>query len=257
MGDDGFEVESFASNSFLVGLSAFIQGECGACPPTKPRSLSCLSPEVSKRLHLCRTSHDLPCGMKTTAYPGLGADGTIDWSKFHIPTSIEDTDTLAQGAHLAAMIHTVLCRLETETPKAAAEEQQQRKVASVEGDFALALDTIRGHILSGTDPDAFVALCVCLAILERALFGIFREGTALDMSRRDGPTEGNSADALTVQEGSDSKGTAGIGPVMILRDLIATPQVKAALPEAMVTVLRLLLLPQGFNIRNLVVSGRT
>ena len=42
---------------------------------------------------------------------------------------------------------------------------------------------------------------------------------------------------------------------MILRDLIATPEVKAALPEQMVTVLRLLLLPLGFNIRNLVVSG--
>ncbi|CAN0425659.1 unnamed protein product, partial [Scytosiphon promiscuus] len=39
---------------------------------------------------------------------------------------------------------------------------------------------------------------------------------------------------------------------MILRDLIATPEIKAALPEQMVAVLRLLLLPQGFNVRNLV-----
>ncbi|CAN0532160.1 unnamed protein product, partial [Scytosiphon promiscuus] len=39
---------------------------------------------------------------------------------------------------------------------------------------------------------------------------------------------------------------------MILRDLIATPEVKAALPEQMLAVLRLLLLPLRFNIRNLV-----
>ena len=129
------------------------------------------------------------------------------------------------------------------------------------------------------EEEVYVALCVCLAILERALYDIHRggnarRGEACGITRSAGVTRATATATEECKGGvaddsvdSSSGGVGGVGggdedlggeavrPAMILRDLIATPEVKAALPEQMVTVLRLLLLPLGFNIRNLVVSG--
>lgn len=67
----------------------------------------------------------------------------------------------------------------------------------------------------------------------------------------------NSGGVRTTQGGRSEDGfdVPLVAPVMILRDLIATPEIEAALPEQMLALLRLLLLPMGFNIRNLVWHG--
>lgn len=127
------------------------------------------------------------------------------------------------------------------------------------------------------DEQVYVALCVCLTVLERALYDLYRAAKlAAATSERSNSSDGlentgNCKDAPVTCEdagiggghsfggggdtvgGGSEEGVGAGATMMILRDLIATPEITAALPEQMVAVLRLLLLPTGFNIRNLVV----
>ncbi|CAN0431268.1 unnamed protein product, partial [Discosporangium mesarthrocarpum] len=91
--------------------------------------------------------------------------------------------------------------------------------------FGSALPGVRDGIVNGTIEEAYVAFMVSLTILEKTLYSIYYR-------LRD-----------------DSKST------LILKDLIATVELAEALPTEMVALLRLLLLPLGFNVRNLVWHG--
>lgn len=219
----------------------------------------------------------------------------IDWPRVNIPPR-ESANALAEGVRLALLCHTALsrhCFLDTSTASTTSNlgtagvsrdsGQQQRMWPTqrhrqhlananvgdlTEGNtlpFASALPRVITGIVKGSAEDALVCLCVCLTILEKALYNISREepspplpqsGTSEEQSGL-GKTTPYVLDADVGGGGGD--GDAGgegevVGPAMILRDIIATPQVKAAFPEQLVAVLRLLLLPLSFNIRNLVVS---
>lgn len=137
------------------------------------------------------------------------------------------------------------------------------------------MQRVCNEIVQGQDDEAFIALCVCFTILEKKLHKIYREGTSVATGRDETgtcrtnavcasipPSPGPAPTDATTSGGDDSAvqssngdGSVQARPAMILRDLIETPAVKAALPEQMIDVLKLLLLPQGFNIRNLAVSG--
>lgn len=270
---NGFEVQAFSQTPFLVDLAAFIRGEAGAVLPSKPAALSSLSPEVLARLHFPENCARQPLRefADTGARASAGAvadDGTIDWFVVDVPLSMEDDndETLGKGARLAISCHAALRRHAAAAVSLDGLQQQQKQQleSTVELPFSSALPNVRRCIVHGSDEEAFVGLCVCLTILEKALYDIYRAGTlhtqhrnadessgATVMSNRNSPgvAPDGQADLIDVRD----RAVVG-GPAMIFRDLIATSQVKAALPEKMVTVLRVLLLPDGFNIRNLVVS---
>lgn len=170
---------------------------------------------------------------------------------------IEDGEMLAKGAQLAVACHSALAPSDAGEREDAVSKCHQRGTSLGGGtSFAAVLESIRRRLLSGSDSEAFVALCVCLTILEKALYNIYREGAQGRASQPDEPTDVDRAPVPRGACSGEHRAPGAGGPAMILRDLIATPQVKSALPGAMVAVLRLLLLPLGFNIRNLVVSRR-
>lgn len=106
------------------------------------------------------------------------------------------------------------------------------------------------------EEEVYVGFCVCLIILERALYDIYRQRASSSSSKKKSNAPGQHGGGVQAHgEGSESVGAPLVAPAMILRDLIATPEVEAALPEQMLALLRLLLLPMGFNIRNLVWHG--
>lgn len=261
---DGLEAAFFASNPFLTNLAAFVRGKGtrksndGALlafeATDKPATLTSLSPEVLACLQRLprhdeqpqQGSADRRAGDSGTA--NFGKDGTIDWSRVAISSSSEEggEEALAEGARLAASCHAMLLRSAASNTAAADGGQPQ---------CARALPCVFERIVQGSDEEAYLALCVCLAVLEKALYGIYREGSGgCDTDSNTGAgDEGGQVAGDGLCGGGGGGGTV-VARAMILRDLIATPQVKAALPEQVVAVLRLLLLPLGFNIRNLVVS---
>lgn len=233
--------------------------------------------------------------------PLLGEDGRIEWSLVRIPVDGEgsegEEEALAEGARLAVVCHAVLQRnhqqqlqhqqqqpsspprsLRRPLPPPLPQEEENERMqtmwaekhpnerAALELPFAEALPGVIERIVGAgsRDEGVYVALCVCLTILERALYDIYRHG-AITSNRKTSNTGGvrdsggmeapkGGADDLKEAATVGERGASVVAPVMILRDLIATPEIKSALPEKMLSVLRLLLLPTGFNIRNLVVS---
>lgn len=245
-----FEAEPFASRSFLA---EFLRGESTAGQPLKSQRFTCMSPEVSRRLKFCST-----IGSSQTEYlsaaTSVTAGGVIDWTRLHLPASIEEDEMFAEGGRLAAASHVTLFRVPTSNLMNTFSTQQQRIISPDYFPLLSTLQTVRQYTLDGSDSEAYVALCVCLTLLERALFDVYRRGTPQISSRSNESTEtvrGGMCEGENLGKSGDSVVPS---PVMILRDLIATPQIAAALPKAMVTILKLLLLPLGFNIRNLVVS---
>ncbi|CAM9255194.1 unnamed protein product, partial [Laminaria digitata] len=221
-------------------------------------------------------------------------DGSVDWPRVGIaPDSEGEEATLVEGARLAVLCQEALQR-QRQNSSSQARWMGGRLERAISGPgrlpFSGALQGVAERIVHGgscsssneeeeekeeAKEEVYAALCVCLAVLERALYDIHREGNGRPGASRDATTSVGvtRAAAATAAEGRkegvigdsvDSNGSGGGGgdedpggvrPAMILRDLIATPEVKAALPEKMVAVLRLLLLPLGFNIRNLVWHG--
>ena len=227
-------------------------------------------------------------------------DGSIDWRRVGIaPNSEGDEATLAEGARLAALCHGALQRQRQESSSQAQGMGERLEKAVSESSrlpFPAALAGVAERIVRAPPPfsssaasdkekkegaateEVYVALCVCLAVLERALYDIHRGGNRKpgvpyrpsanvdDTGAATITVEGVKGDAIGDSHsisnaaggggsgvGDEYRGGEAVRPAMILRDLIATPEVKAALPEQMVAVLRLLLLPLGFNVRNLVV----
>lgn len=259
---DGLEAAFFASTRFLTNLAAFVRGRGrtkndGALlafeVTDKPATLTSLSPEVLACLQRLPRHDEQPQqgsadrrADRGTAI--FGEDGTIDWSRVPISSSLEEDgeEALEGGARLAASCHAMLLR-SAESNTAAADGGQPQ--------CARAFPCVFERIVQGSDEEAYLALCVCLAVLEEALYGIYREGSGgCDTDSNTGAGDEGGQVAGDCLCGGGGGGGTVVARAMILRDLIATPQVKAALPEQVVAVLRLLLLPLGFNIRNLVVS---
>ena len=224
-------------------------------------------------------------------------DGSVDWPRVGIASTTEGGEeaTLDEGARLAVLCHEALKR-QRQNSSSQAQWMGGRLERAVSGPnrlpFSGALQGVAERIVPGSSSSSspsddeeeeeeevgvYAALCVCLAVLERALYDIHRGkgrpgescGTTTSAGvARAAATEGRKGGVIDDSVDSNSGGGDGLGvcggdkdlggeavrPAMILRDLIATPEVKAALPEQMVAVLRLLLLPLGFNIRNLVVG---
>lgn len=206
----------------------------------------------------------------TTTEIGSGGIFTrIDWSRVHIPSS-EDGEDLAEGVRLAISCHAALNRhrsfgsstvstADEGVPQVGDEPQDASQVASTR------ITGLINGIVNGSAEDVYVCLCICLTMLEKTLFSIAHEkapppsqldAKVNEVYRQRG--DGSKAPIIDFDvDNSDAGGNVAeiaAAPAMILRDLIATPQVKAALPEQLLVVLRLLLLPMGFNIRNLVVG---
>lgn len=233
----------------------------------------------------------------------IGEDGRIEWSLVKIAAggdaSEGDEDSLAEGARLAVVCHAELQRKQQQQllqqqrssppspppppPPPPQEEENERlqtlttlavragrhpdERAMLELPFAEALPGVIERIVGteSKDEEIYVALCICLTILERALYDIYRQGTS-NIRRKTKNVGGEHGAGVNEapegnSEGSEQPEDVGEGcasvvaPAMIMRDLIATPEIKSALPKQMVAVLRLLLLPMGFNIRNLVVRS--
>lgn len=290
--EEGF----FSSSPFFRSLRAFVRRGTGtggdgadnitaifcsaAASFKKPASVTCLSPEVLGRLRFVdaaaanakRQQHERPPAVtaETTASEEeeevalIGEDGRVEWSLVRIAADGDggegDEKALVEGARLAVVCHTALLRNQQQQQLL----QQQR--SSLELPFAEALPGVVERIVGAEskDEEVYVALCVCLTILERALYDIYRQGASSSIRKTknvggdidSGGTETHEGDSdgSKEAEGVGERGASIVAPAMILRDLIATPEIKSALPEQMVSVLRLLLLPMGFNIRNLVVS---
>lgn len=223
-------------------------------------------------------------------------DGSVDWPRVGIAsTSGGEEATLDEGARLAVLCHEALQR-QRQKSSSQAQWMGERLEKAVPGPnrlpFSGALQGVADRIVPGSsssspptndevvvEEEVYAALCVCLAILERALYDIHRGngrpgesgGTTTGTGvARASATEGRKGGVIDDSVDRKRYDGAGLGvcgwdkdlggeavrPAMILRDLIGTPEVKAVLPEQMVAVLRLLLLPLGFNIRNLVVGER-
>lgn len=281
----GFEANTFAESPFLSNLASFVRGTvvghkfCKEHPPaillagkTKAKGMASLSPEVQARLEIFKKESSAtgglsPEGIATASGAShntsvVDEEGRIDWTRVAIsPDAAEgDEGALTEGARLAVSCHSWL-----------------RGKLQRESYFQFHMETLRGvpfmaeWILRGSDEEAYVALCICFTVLEKALFDIHHEA---DSKRHSGDESGRPGDSFgtepTVVQGKDEDGgdggnfaggssdDAGFDGriVVILRDLIASPVVRAALPDKMSAALRLLLLPLGFNIRNLVVSLR-
>lgn len=289
-----FEAAFVSSSPFLRGLSSCVrrgstiaarcsEAESGPKPPT----LSCLSPEVLARLRFVENAAGRQQGNRTEAAgPAEGRTevdeedlslfsegGRVEWSRVRIPaTGDGGVEALVDGARLAVACHAALQR----------HQQQQQRLGQLDQPAAptvpplppvprevtnerLQMPGVVERIVraGSSEEQVYVALCVCLTILERALYDIYRKGASQTSNRYRSVGEEHRSDSMLAHEESsevkeDAEGVDGRGgshgaPAMILRDLIATPEVKAALPEQLVAILRLLLLPRGFNVRNLVV----
>lgn len=272
----GFEANTFAESPFLSNLAGFVRGTvvCKECPPpillagkTKAKGMTSLSPDVQARLEIVKkessaTGSLSPRGIATASGVRHNAsvideEGRIDWTCLaNFPDATEGGErALVEGARLAVSCHSWL-----------------RGKLQRESYFHFQMETLRGvpflaeWILKGSDEEAYVALCICFTVLEKALFNIHHEADSKRHSGDEAGWPGGSfgTEPIVVQGedkdggGGGSSDDAGVDGriIVILRDLIASPVVKAALPDEMSAVLRLLLLPLGFNIRNLVVSLR-
>lgn len=275
-----FEANTFAESPFLTNLASFVRGAvvCKERPPeillagkTKANGMASLSPEVQARLEIVKKESSAmgslsPNGITTASgvrhkTSVVDEEGRIDWTCLATSLDAEEGDerALVEGARLAVSCHSWL-----------------RGKFQREPYFQFQMETLRGipflaeWILRGSDEEAYVALCICFTVLEKALFDIHHEGKSKRYPGDEpGWPGGSFSTEPTVVQGEDKDGRNGgdfaggssssdvgvDGPnIVILRDLITSPVVKAALPDEMLAVLRLLLLPLGFNIRNLVVS---
>lgn len=192
---------------------------------------------------------------------GGGTIARIDWSRVII-RSPESADALAEGVRLAVSCHAALSRhrlLDISTasptsglttagmPQDSGQQQrmwpkqyhQQHLAYANVGDlverkalpFASALPSVMKGIVEGSAEDAFVCLCVCLTFLEKTLCSISRgeappprpQGKTSEVLEQSGL--GKIAPGVGTDVDSGGGGGEGAGPAMILRDLIATPQV--------------------------------
>ncbi|CAN0365800.1 unnamed protein product, partial [Ectocarpus sp. 12 AP-2014] len=291
-----FEAAFVSHSPFLRGLSSFVQRESDiaafsseAESGPKPPTLSCLSPEVLARLRFVENAAGRQQGNRTAA-AGLAEGGTsvgkqdislfseggrVEWSRVRMSaTGDSGVEALADGARLAVACHAALQQQQ---------QQQQRKghLEQVAAPPSPPLPPVPREVTNerlqmpgvverivraeSSEEQVYVALCVCLTILERALYNIYRKGVSQTNNNYRSVREEHRSDSTLAHEensevkedaeGIDGRGGSLGAPAMILRDLIATPEVKAALPEQLVAILRLLLLPMGFNVRNLVWHG--
>ncbi|CAM9770138.1 unnamed protein product [Ectocarpus sp. 4 AP-2014] len=291
-----FEAAIVSSSPFLRSLSSFVwresdiaafssEAESGPKPPT----LSCLSPEVLARLRFVENAAGRQQGNRTAAAgpteerTSVGEQdillfskgGRVEWSRVRLSaTGDSGVEVLADGARLAVACHAALQQQQQQQQR---QGQLEQLAAPTSPPLPLVPREVTNERLQmpgvvecivraeSSDEQVYVALCVCLTILERALYDIYRKGVSqTNNNYRSVGEEHRSESTLAHEESSEVKEKAeGIdghsgslgAPAMILRDLIATPEVKAALPEQLVAILRLLLLPTGFNVRNLVWHG--
>ncbi|CAM9198034.1 unnamed protein product, partial [Ectocarpus sp. 6 AP-2014] len=291
-----FEAAFVSSSPFLRGLSSFVrrenaisafssEAESGRKPPT----LSCLSPEVLARLRFVENAAGRQPGNRTAAagptegrtsvgeqdIPLFSEGGRVEWSRVRISaTGDSGVEALADGARLAVACHAALQRHQQQ-------QQRQGQLEQLAAPTSSPLPPVPREVTNerlqmpgvverivraeSSKEQVYVALCVCLTILERALYDIYRKGASQTNSNYRRVREDHGSDSTLAHkerfevkedaEGIDGRGGSLGAPAMILRDLIATPEVKAALPEQLVAILRLLLLPMGFNVRNLVWHG--
>ncbi|CAN0526023.1 unnamed protein product, partial [Ectocarpus sp. 12 AP-2014] len=278
-----FEAAFVSSSPFLRGLSSFVRRESDiaafsseAESGPKPPTLSCLSPEVLARLRFVENAAGRQQGNRTAAAGPTGGKtsvgeqdislfsegGRVEWSRVRMSaTGDSGVEALADGARLAVACHAALQQ----------QQQQQQRKGQLEQLAAppspplppvprevtterLQMPGVVERIVraESSEEQVYVALCVCLTILERALYDIYRKGVSqANNNYRSVGEEHRSNSTLAHEENSEVKEDAeGINgrrgslgaPAMILRDLIATPEVKAALPKQLVAILRLLLL---------------
>ncbi|CAM9776186.1 unnamed protein product, partial [Ectocarpus sp. 8 AP-2014] len=294
-----FEAAFVSSSPFLRGLSSRVRRESAIAAfsseterRAKPPTLSFLSPEVLARLRFVENAAGRQQGNRTAAAgPAEGRTsvgeqgislfsegGRVEWSRVRISaTGDGGVEALADGARLAVACHATLQQQQQQQQQ----QQRQRQLEQLAAPTSLPLPPVPREVTNerlqmpgvverivraeSSEEQVYVALCVCLTILERALYDIYRKGVShANNNYRSVGEEHRSDSALAHEESSevkeDAEGIDGRGgslgtPAMILRDLIATPEVKAALPEQLVAILRLLLLPMGFNVRNLVWHG--
>lgn len=273
-----FAADYFASSPFLQNLAISVRSqtrqrvgrevEATALESIEKQEslITSLTPEVLAQLLVVRREADSECrgrpGLLTTAAFDnstsaalVGEDGSINWPCVRIaPDSAEGgEESLVAGARLAVACHAALRRQE---------EDQQLLLRTMERLPGLSF-VVEWIVRGRSDEETYVALCVCLTALEKALFEINRRAASRETETNSCGTPnvhayGSGATACWETEDASGMGGEGgsaeVAPVMILRDLIASPAVKMALPAQMMAVLRLLLLPLGFNIRNLVVS---
>lgn len=285
-GHGNFEADFFSSSPFLLSLAAFVRRELGLeenhghgnffAASNKPATLTSLSPEVLARLTVV---NEEAANAESRRREGktiddeneqvIDQDWRINWSRVRITSDIEEgrEEALAEGSRLAVLCHLALHPRQHQRPHSSAQEAKKcfKTVVAARLNklpFARALPGVMEIILGdGSDEEIYVALCVCLTVLERELCDIYREGARKRINCPETPNSTGTAPEGREpsvdgdnRKSRDARGVTAAGPTMILRDLIATSEVKEALPEKMVIVLRLLLLPLGFNIRNLVVS---
>ncbi|CAM9199071.1 unnamed protein product [Phaeothamnion confervicola] len=110
------------------------------------------------------------------------------------------------------------------------------------------------------DAELFTATCLAFTVLERVLYAIFaaRSYTAAPSVARDSgaqPSNAAPAAAVTVAATAGATATAAAGRPPILRDIIASTAVRRALCPPCLALLRLLLLPSGLNLRNVLWHG--
>ncbi|CAN0172055.1 unnamed protein product [Ectocarpus fasciculatus] len=294
-----FEAAFVSSSPFLRGLSSFVRRESATAAPCseaeseycrKPPTLSCLSPEVLARLRFVENAAGRQQGNRTaSAGPAEGRTtvgeqdlsffsegGRVEWSRVRISaTGDGGVEALADGARLAVACHAALQRQHQQ------QQQRQGQLEQLAAPTSPPLPPMPREVTNerlqmpgvverivraeSSEEQVYVALCVCLTILERALYDIYRKGASQTSNGYRSVGEEHRSDSTLAHEESsevkeDAEGVDGRGgslaaPAMILRDLIATPEVKAALPEKLVAILRLLLLPMGYNVRNLVWHG--
>ena len=278
----GFEADAFAGSPFLRNLATFVRGTVAwgkthedqqhpsilLVDKANPAGFTSLSPEVQARLEIVKKTAEATSVQSRgdfTASAGarrgtsvVDEDGHIDWTRVAIaPKEAEEDDrALVEGARLAVSCDSWLRRRPNSALRPCFKTESLRGVPFV-----------AEWIAEGSDEEAYVALCICFTFLEKTLFDMhhdkaesgrcpYRE-TEMPRTTCSSPVARQNEDpggvVDSVGASRDDVATAGRS-VMILRDLIASPMVKAALPEQMSTVLRFLLLPLSFNIRNLVVS---
>lgn len=130
------EAAFFSSNPFLRSLNAFVRreigadGDAGAVSCEKPPSLSCLSPEVTRRLRFVNNAAtaaassavtgEAPAGLSAMGEEGegfflFGEEGRVQqqWSLVKTAEKREsegEEDALAEGARLAVACHASLRR---------------------------------------------------------------------------------------------------------------------------------------------------
>ncbi|CAM9466364.1 unnamed protein product, partial [Choristocarpus tenellus] len=178
--------------------------------------------------------------------------GLIEWSKVHITSSLGKEEAITEGSRLARLCHINLSRNDKHY-------RHEVLLNPARGllPFGSAMLGVYSGIVHQSGEKLFVAFLVCLTILEKALYSIHKESRS---TKESGPCR--CFEEVRGELGGVSQCRCGIGPSfgaaespMILRDLLRTEELLQALPPEMMAVLRLLLLPEGFNIRNLVWHG--